>query len=237
MPGDTGRPSLSPTPAAGAERCAIRGARADWAVPPRAPPGPRRVIPRYGIPHDPSPPPPPRAMNEHLRFLLVLFLGVVALLVGRETYRWFRYADERNALLAMEPVIRQAGAEAVATRTETDSLRARVDSLNRDLDRRGEGLRRYGRIAVNGLLPPDVYQRYAADRREYERVLALREERYAAWKNAYDRNRSAVRLYTALADSMRAVSQRMGDPYFHVITPVEAYIARDSARAALRAPR
>ena len=126
-------------------------------------------------------------MNEHLRFLLVLFLGVVALLVGRETYRWFRYADERNALLAMEPVIRQAGAEAVATRTETDSLRARVDSLNRDLDRRGEGLRRYGRIAVNGLLPPDVYQRYAADRREYERVLALREERYAAWKNAYDR--------------------------------------------------
>lgn len=165
-------------------------------------------------------------MNEHLRFLLVVFLGVVVLLVGRETYRWFAYADERNALLAMRPEIVNAGAEAVRTREQTDSLRARVDSLNRDLDRRGEGLRRYGRIAVNGLLPPDVYRLYARDRRAYEQVLSRRDEWYAAWKNSYERNRAAVRRYAVLADSMRDVALRMGDPYYHVPMPVEAALEK-----------
>jgi hypothetical protein len=176
-------------------------------------------------------------MNEHLRFLLVVFFGVVALLVGRETYRWFAYAEERQALVAMYPAIVEAGAEAVVTRGQTDSLRVRVDSLNRDLDRRGDALRGYSRIAVNGLLPPDVYQRYARDRREYERVLAVRDERYAAWRNSYDRNRAAVRRYSALADSMRIVALRMGDPYYHVPMPVEAAIIKGVVRPAAQPQR
>lgn len=165
-------------------------------------------------------------MSEQKRFLLLMLALAVVLLVGRELYRYVAYGDERRLLIALREQVVDAGASVTRTRQQSDSLRTLVEGADQELEREVRILRRYNRQARGGLLPPDVYERYARDRARYEEVLARRNGWFEEWRGVIGRNHTAVDRYNLLADSIRSVAGRIGDPYFPVPLPIEAAAER-----------
>jgi hypothetical protein len=165
-------------------------------------------------------------MSEQKRFLLSLLGLVVVVLLGRQLYQYVAYRDERALLVGLREEVVDAGAEVTRTRQESDSLRALVEAANGELEQNVRVLRRYNRIARGGMLPPDVYARYAQDRARYEETLRRQEEWAGTWKGVVARNHGAVDRYNRLADSIRAVAARIGDPYYSVPLPAEAAAER-----------
>ena len=58
--------------------------------------------------------------------------------------------------------------------------------------------------------------------------MARRNDSFHTWQEVLARNRSAVDRYNALADSLRAVADVLGDPYYQVPSPLEAAAERSS---------
>lgn len=165
-------------------------------------------------------------MREQLRFLLSVLGLVILFLVARELYRWVAYREERALIVALRTDVVDAGARVTVTRQQLDSLRTALASVDARLQREVDVLRGYERRARHRRLPPDVYEKYLRDRARYEQVLEERNALVRTMSGVLDVNHSAVERYNTLADSVRAVAARVGDPYYRVPLPVEAAMER-----------
>lgn len=165
-------------------------------------------------------------MREQLRFLLSVLGLVILFLVARELYRWVAFQEERALITALRTDVVDAGAQVTVTRQQLDSLRTAVAEVDVRLEREVEVLRGYERRARHRRLPPDVYEKYLRDRARYERVLAERNALARTVTGVLTVNHAAVERYNTLADSVRAVAARVGDPYYRVPLPVEAAMER-----------
>lgn len=165
-------------------------------------------------------------MREQLRFLVSVLGLVILFLVARELYRWVAYREERALIVALRTDVVDAGARVTVTRQQLDSLRTALASVDVRLEREVDVLRGYERRARHRRLPPDVYEKYLRDRARYERVLEERNALVRTMSGVLDVNHSAVERYNTLADSVRAVAARVGDPYYRVPLPVEAAMER-----------
>lgn len=161
-------------------------------------------------------------MREQLRFLLSVLGLVVLFLVARELYRWVAFREERALIVALRTDVVDAGAQVTVTRQQLDSLRTVLAAVDARLEREVGVLRGYERRARHRRLPPDVYDRYLRDRARYEQVLEERNAVVRTVAGVLDVNHAAVARYNTLADSVRAVAARVGDPYYRVPLPVEA---------------
>jgi hypothetical protein len=87
-------------------------------------------------------------------------------------------------------------------------------------------LRRFDRMARGGALPTEIYARYRADLDRHNLHVGERNERLRDWQAILARNHAAVDRYNVLADSIRDIATKMGEPYYAVPTPAEAAMER-----------
>lgn len=161
-------------------------------------------------------------MNLRLRALVAFLLLLLAWKVGKELYDWRAHADDRARLVGVRGRLVDAGAEIMRTRAELDTLKRVLDREDGALERERRALRAYDRRAEGSTLPTHVYEAYRVDLDRYNQHVARRNDSFHAWQGVLARNHSAVDRYNALADSLRAVAEVLGDPYYAVPTPLEA---------------
>lgn len=159
--------------------------------------------------------------RSRARSVLAVLTLVLALKVGQELYRWIAFADERSRLRALAGTLDSAGVGAVRARVRADSLRRDIEAMDRQLDGVRAALAPYERRAVDGAIPEALYPAYRARLDDYNRAVRRRNVRLAAWREAVEASRAALGRYEVVADSMRALAEAMGDPYYQVPSPVE----------------
>lgn len=169
-------------------------------------------------------------MNLRLRTLLAVLALLLAGKVGKELYDWRAHADDRTRLVSVRGRLVDAGAEVMRTRAELDTLKRVLDREDGALERERRALDAYGRGSVDNTLPRYLYDAYRADLDRYNEHVARRNESFHAWQAVLARNHAAVDRYNALADSLRAVAEVLGDPYYHVPSPLEAAAERGVVR-------
>ncbi|MDB4947548.1 MAG: hypothetical protein JWM27_197 [Gemmatimonadetes bacterium] len=173
----------------------------------------------------PRPPPRPRAahpVKDRLRVASVALAAIVVFNLGREGYRWYAFRDERAAIVRLRRHVVEAGAEVTLTRGQLEALNRAVGTADSGLTADVQVLRRYAVQSDGGLLPPAVYARYLRDRRRYDEHRAQRQEVSRRWEEVQGRLHASADWYNVLADSIRTLATRIGDPYYHVPLPVEA---------------
>lgn len=156
-----------------------------------------------------------------VRLLVVLLALFLSVQLARDAYSWFAYRDERDALRGMSGALEEAGVALMRTGLEVDSLRARVLEMDRQLDRSRAALEVYERQAVGGGIPADLYGAYRRDLDRYNAQVAERNAVLRTLEAEAVRNRAAAHRYNRLADSIRSLARRMGDPYYQVPSPAE----------------
>ena len=154
--------------------------------------------------------------------LLFLLLVIAGVKLSEEVYRWLAFGEERTLVKTLREQLVSAGAEIMVTRQASDSMRAVLHEEDARLAREQRELRRYDGFARDGALPSDLYARYRADLAEYNLHVTERNGRLRDWQEVLARNHTAVDRYNQLADSLRELATRMGDPYYAVPTPAEA---------------
>ena len=161
-------------------------------------------------------------MSRRIHPLLFVLLVIIGIKLSEQLYRWVAYADERDRVRVYREQLVQAGAEIVRTREESDSMRAVMEAEDAALEQEQTALRRYNRYAPGGTLPTDLYARYKEELDAYNLHVAERNAKLGDWQAILARNHLAVSNYNLLADSVRDLATRMGEPYYAVPTPAEA---------------
>jgi hypothetical protein len=163
---------------------------------------------------------------QRLSGLLVVLLAVVAMKLGHEAYRWFAYADERAELREMTERLEGAALEVVISQLATDSMRASIEAADSRLGELRERVDEFEKWSHRGTLPEHLHRRYRMELDRYNAQVAERNSRLDRWEEVVGRNHSAVAHYNRLADSVRLVAARMGEPFYPVPSPVEVAIRR-----------
>jgi hypothetical protein len=163
---------------------------------------------------------------RRLNPLLFLLLVIIGVKLSEELYRWAAFREERVQVKTLRDSLVEAGAEIVRTREGSDSMRAVMTGEDAELERELRALRRYNRLARGGSLPADLYARYREELDRHNLHVTERNARLRDWQRILARNHAAVDRYNVLADSIRELATRMGDPYYAVPTPAEAAMER-----------
>lgn len=170
------------------------------------------------------------------RVLLVVAGLLLALNLGREVYRWVAFADERDQLRRVGAELDSAALAVMRTQILADSLRVTIRQLDRELETERGALADVERRAEDGGLPPLLYDEYREMLAQYNRKVAARNGGYDRWRGVVTRNHGAVRSYNALADSIRGIGSRMGEPYIAIPSPAEVAV-RHGLDTAFSAPQ
>jgi hypothetical protein len=152
--------------------------------------------------------------------VLLVFLGLAKL--GQQLYRWYAFQDERAEIERLEADLEEAALGVVRTQLRADHLRREVDRDDRELAVRREALDRLERQVVRGPpIPSGVEAGYRRDLRAYNTEVAARNQRFREWLAVVDQNHGYVARYNELADSIRGLAERMGEPYYPIASPAE----------------
>jgi hypothetical protein len=163
--------------------------------------------------------------RSRVESVLVVVALVAALKVAHELYRWVAYADERAQLRELTPAIDSAGVRVVRTQLQTDSLKSAIEALDRGLDSVRRAVAAYEGKSVDGKVPERLYPAYRRRLDAYNEAVRRRNDKLGEWRAVVESNHAAADRYNLLADSMRSVAARMGNPYYEVPSPVELAVA------------
>lgn len=161
---------------------------------------------------------PWRSRAESVLAVLVL---VVVFKLANELYRWVAYADERSRLSQLTGAIDSVGVRVVRTQITADSLQHIVEEMDRGLDGARRGVAEFEGRSVDGAIPRRIYAEYRKRLDAYNLAVRTRNARLAEWRGVVESNHQASARFNALADSMRAVATRMGEPYYEIPSPIE----------------
>jgi hypothetical protein len=167
-----------------------------------------------------------RALLLRLRPLLLLVSVLLFAKLAVEGYRWINYRSERTGLAAMRMRALDLGVEVVRSQARVDTLRRTIDRDDEDLEQKREAVDRYGRYSRGGSLSPERYAAYRRELKAYNEMVEMRNRKFRRWRELRARSTLALESYTRLADSMRALAGRIGDPYYPVPLPIEAAAER-----------
>jgi hypothetical protein len=164
--------------------------------------------------------------RQRLASVLLVLGGVVAIRQGQELFHSYVYADELTRLDRMVNVLEEDGVQVVRTRMRADSLRAIIEEIDRELVKRKEAVSAYDRHVSQGALPSRLYTAYRRELDAYNRRVMERNQVFERWKAVVVENHAAVGRYNSRADTIRALADRIGEPYFRIPSPVEAAAER-----------
>lgn len=174
--------------------------------------------------------------NTRTRFLLLVAFALLAMNLGRQGYRWIAYADEREELALLTTRLESAGLAVMQTQLLADSLRAGIEAADARLRQDRLALDRMERRAEGRGLPPALYDEYRYALERYNQQVLERNDRFQRWRGVVSRNHASVDLYNQLADSMRALGTRMGEPYLAIPSPAELAVRHGLGVAAPEEP-
>jgi hypothetical protein len=158
------------------------------------------------------------------RLLLVVASLILAANLGRQLYRWAAFADERQTLGRLSGELESVALDVMRTQLLADSLRTAILSLDAELRERRRDLARLERRSESGSLSALLYDEYRRRLDAYNETVVARNGRYERWAEVVNRNHEAVRGYNLLADSVRAIGRRMGEPYLSIPSPAEVAV-------------
>jgi hypothetical protein len=153
--------------------------------------------------------------------VLAVLALVVVFKLANELYHWVAYADERSRLSDLSGAIDSAGVRVVRTQIAADSLQHVVEEMDRGLDGARRAVAEFEGRSVDGAIPRRIYAEYRKRLDAYNLAVRTRNARLAAWREVVESNHDASARYNTIADSMRAVATRMGEPYYEVPSPIE----------------
>jgi hypothetical protein len=166
-----------------------------------------------------------------IRVFFAVTAVIVAINVVRQLYRWFAFEEERVELVRLNHEVEGTALEVMRTQLQADSLRGVIQEMDGDLGAQRRGLQRLERRAGEGGLPPLLFQEYRQLLDETNDLVAVRNHSFEEWRTVVEGNHRAVRRYNALADSIRGIGAKMGEPYLSIPSPAEV-----ATRHGLRVP-
>lgn len=164
--------------------------------------------------------------RQRVASLLVLVGVLIAFKLSQQLYGWFAYADERVQLQELSVRLEDAGLSVMRTQLGADSLRAEIERMDRRLGEERRAVSAYDRHVRDGALPAHLYDAYRTELERYNRRVEERNALFNRWKEIVGGNHAAVGRYNALADSIRTLATRIGEPYFQIPSPVELAVKR-----------
>lgn len=162
--------------------------------------------------------------------MVLLLVLVVAVKLSAEWVRWIRFGDERTELLALRERILDAGVAVVRTEARSDTLRRAIRVRDRELATTDARLRRSAARLRAGEWSRGMYVAYRRDVLRYNAAVEGRNRKFSDYQRLRTSNDSAWTRYTRLADSIRTLAARVGDPYYPVPLPIEAAAERGLIR-------
>lgn len=157
---------------------------------------------------------------------LVLLATVVLVIGGRIGYQllnWYRSAPDRELLISLEAELEDAAVGLITTQVASDTLKEAIESADIDLGRSRQLL---DNLEARPGFRGGADATYLRELREFNRKVAARNRMVEDWREAVANNHTHVDRYNLLADSIRSVARRMGEPYYSVRTPAEIATAR-----------
>lgn len=161
-------------------------------------------------------------MSSPARFLLLVLLVIVGVKLSEQVYGLVVYRDERALARGLRGRLVDSGAELVALRERSDTLKRAIEAEDHALEQEHRGVRSLRYSASQGLLTAEEYDRYTAEVARYNEHVVERNAMLRALEAHHDRLLRASDRYNALADSLHALAVRMRQPYYQVPTPLEA---------------
>ena len=172
------------------------------------------------------PPPKQPAMKSPARFLLFVLLAIVGVKLSEQLYRYVAFRDERAQVAVLRDRLLDAGAALEVARGEHRAAREALEAQDELLEQERRGLMRLQRAVESGPVSEAQYAGYRTALETYNHHVVDRNGRYQSYQDIRDRWVGSVESYTSLADSVRQIAARMGEPYYSVPTPLEAAVAR-----------
>jgi hypothetical protein len=165
-------------------------------------------------------------MRSPARFLLFVLLAVIGVKVSEQAYRFVAFRDERAQVRVLRDRLLDAGARLELARGERTRARDALEAEDERLEAERQRLLLRQRALESGPVTQAQYDRYRDALETYNHHVVDRNGRYQQYQVIRDRWAGSVESYAALADSLRDIATRMGEPYYSVPTPLEAAMAR-----------
>jgi hypothetical protein len=162
--------------------------------------------------------------RDRIRIFILFTCAIVAVELAHDVYRLYAFADERAQLRVLNGMVDSAGVAVVRTQLREDSLRTRIEAMDRALENSRGGFDEYDRRARDGSLTGGAYEQYRARIARYNDRLAVRNAWVARWQRAVSDNRGAEKQYQALAEQIRSIAAEMGEQHYNIPSPVEAAV-------------
>lgn len=146
--------------------------------------------------------------------------------VGQELYRWKAYAPERTQIARLETDLEDAAWGVIATQLRADTLKRAIDEADIQLRSAQESLdtrERQARMRVSSATFESAYRDEVA---RYNEQVAKRNQLAGSWRETVEGNHASVARYNALADTIRTLALRMGEPYYPIASPAEVAARR-----------
>jgi hypothetical protein len=170
-------------------------------------------------------------MRSPARLLLIVLLAVIGVKLTEQLYRFVAFRDERAKVAVLRERLLDAGARLELSRAArgraSDALLAEDGRLEEERHR----LMRLQTALEGGQVTQAQYDRYRVALETYNRHVVERNGRYQQYQGIRDHWAASVETYASLADSVREIAARMGEPYYAVPTPLEAAVARGVIKA------
>ena len=163
-------------------------------------------------------------MLRRIHPLVFLVLVIVGVKLSEQLYQWAAFGEERAQLKELRGRLVVSGSAIMKTGAEADSIREEIRAEDTELESEQRAVRRYSGYATEGALPHELYVRYRDDLARYNLHVAERNAKLRDWQEVVERKHAAIDRYNGLADSIRGVAERMGEPYYAVPTPLEAAV-------------
>ncbi|MEX2584173.1 MAG: hypothetical protein WD766_12920 [Gemmatimonadota bacterium] len=159
--------------------------------------------------------------RDRLLAVTVVLLLIAGFRVGQQVYRWYVYADERAEIGRVEVELQEAGRGVVRTQIAADSVRIRIEEIDRELAARRVQLGRHERQLLSSRSSDVAATTYRSEFRDYNERVAARNELFREWGSIIGANHEHVARYNLMVDSVRALAASMGELYYPVLSPAE----------------
>ena len=155
--------------------------------------------------------------------LLSALLLVVGLRIGHQLFSWRQHAPERDLLVSLEAELEDAGVGVITTQIASDTLQEAIEAADVEL---GRGRQLLDNLERRSSFRGSADATYLRELRAFNQKVAARNRIVEDWRIVVGSNHEYVDRYNLLADSIRSVANRMGEPYYPIRTPAEIATSR-----------
>lgn len=164
--------------------------------------------------------------RDRIAVLLAVLLFIGLAKIGQQVYRWQAFSAERVAIGRLEGELELSALGVIGTQITADSLRRAILDADETL---GAAQRRLDRVDSDVLgtsLPRAQEMVYRRNLGDYNEQVARRNELVKRWRETLEENHVHVDRYNAVADSIRGLADRMGEPFYPIRSPAEIAATR-----------